>query len=75
MFQTGCARVTKNYKPERFKMPSFVVPKDWHNDYIIALTFILLIHTRTTYDAVSYIYRNARNIVVFFFIISCSLII
>nr|XP_037868548.1 uncharacterized protein LOC101743360 isoform X2 [Bombyx mori] len=48
----GCARVTKNYKPERFKMPSFVVPKDWHNDYIIALTFILLIHTRTTYDAV-----------------------
>ncbi|XP_030020261.2 uncharacterized protein LOC115440191 [Manduca sexta] len=48
----GCARVTKYTKPGDYNMPSFVVPKNWQNDYIVAMTYIILIHTHTAIDAV-----------------------
>ncbi|CAB3236660.1 unnamed protein product [Arctia plantaginis] len=49
----GCARPTKKIIEAGDKwLPAFVVPVFWLNDYIIAMTFILLIHTHTSLDAV-----------------------
>lgn len=36
-----------------YEIPSFVVPKYWLHDYVIAITFMLLIHTETNIDTVS----------------------
>ncbi|XP_022838087.1 uncharacterized protein LOC111365121 [Spodoptera litura] len=49
----GCARATRtftdNYGNEN---PSFVVPRYWLHDYVVALTYILIIHTHTSIDTV-----------------------
>uniref|UniRef100_A0A2A4JX54 Cyclic nucleotide-binding domain-containing protein n=1 Tax=Heliothis virescens TaxID=7102 RepID=A0A2A4JX54_HELVI len=50
----GCARSTRDaLKNEHGRtMPSFVVPKFWPHDYVVAMTYILLIHTHTSIDTV-----------------------
>ncbi|KAF9415416.1 hypothetical protein HW555_006943 [Spodoptera exigua] len=51
----GCARATRDIRDEEdpaVSIPTFVVPKYWPNDYIVALTYILLIHTHTNVDTI-----------------------
>ncbi|XP_063898424.1 uncharacterized protein LOC110381481 isoform X1 [Helicoverpa armigera] len=50
----GCARSTRNAITDEHGriMPSFVVPKYWPHDYVVAMTYILLIHTHTSIDTV-----------------------
>ncbi|XP_052757633.1 uncharacterized protein LOC113519257 [Galleria mellonella] len=50
--QGGCARITRNFKHEGESRVSFVVPKSWQHDYIVALNFIILLHTHTVLDTV-----------------------
>lgn len=52
--QGGCARSTRNAITDEHGriMPSFVVPKYWPHDYVVAMTYILLIHTHTSIDTV-----------------------
>uniref|UniRef100_A0A2H1VVY2 SFRICE_007402 n=1 Tax=Spodoptera frugiperda TaxID=7108 RepID=A0A2H1VVY2_SPOFR len=51
----GCARATRDIRDEEDPavfIPTFVVPKYWPYDYIVALTYILLIHTHTNIDTI-----------------------
>ncbi|XP_075977962.1 uncharacterized protein LOC142977760 [Anticarsia gemmatalis] len=49
----GCARTTSMVtKKDNHNVPGFVVPRYWANDYIVAFTYVILIHTRTNLDIV-----------------------
>ncbi|XP_072948799.1 uncharacterized protein [Epargyreus clarus] len=48
----GCARVTRNFRHENKTNLSFLVPKDWKADYIVALSYILIIYTHSDVDSV-----------------------
>ncbi|KAJ8731553.1 hypothetical protein PYW07_004717 [Mythimna separata] len=48
----GCARTTRAVVDKEGVVNSFVVPRFWGHDYVVALTFILLVHTHTSLDVV-----------------------
>ncbi|XP_060803400.1 uncharacterized protein LOC106129229 [Amyelois transitella] len=49
----GCARITRSFFDEHgSRRVSFVTPKHWSSDYIVALTFIVLLQTHTTLNTV-----------------------
>ncbi|KAJ0176782.1 hypothetical protein K1T71_007961 [Dendrolimus kikuchii] len=48
----GCARVTKSSMIDGQKIPHFVVPKNWKDDYVVALTYIIIIYTSSNIESV-----------------------
>ncbi|CAG4956404.1 unnamed protein product [Colias eurytheme] len=50
--QGGCARMTKDYFVNGTWIFSFIVPRNWTSDYIVAMTYILVLYTHTEIDVV-----------------------
>ncbi|XP_053609987.1 uncharacterized protein LOC128674978 isoform X1 [Plodia interpunctella] len=50
----GCARVTRHFKDPNTGefIFTFIVPKHWAADYIVAFTFVILLHTHYALDCV-----------------------
>ncbi|XP_045498248.1 uncharacterized protein LOC123696222 [Colias croceus] len=49
----GCARMTKEYYNFNGTwISSFIVPRNWTSDYIVAMTYILVMYTHTEIDVV-----------------------
>ncbi|XP_038210062.1 uncharacterized protein LOC119830942 [Zerene cesonia] len=48
----GCARLTKDFIVNGTSKFSFIVPRNWMSDYIVAMTYILVVYTHTEIDVV-----------------------
>ncbi|CAK1580038.1 unnamed protein product [Parnassius mnemosyne] len=48
----GCATVTKTFQVEDKNQFSFVVPKHCKDDYIVSMTYILVLYTHTEMDSI-----------------------
>ncbi|XP_045487137.1 uncharacterized protein LOC110995240 [Pieris rapae] len=65
----GCPRLTKNFLVDGKLKFGLVVPKSWMDDYIVAITYILVIYSHTEIDLVVPLTLNETYYKIFLYFI------